>query len=68
MNTIPTCIARTSLGGETMSVYRTAVGRLAVEPAAGARLELYDNLDEVIERIPNELAALVRSNLAAASA
>lgn len=68
MNTIPTCIARTSLDGQTMSVYRTATGRLAVERAVGARLELFDTVDELVERIPHDLAAAVRSNLAAAAA
>ena len=65
VNTIPTCIAEWRNGSETMSVYRTAQGRLAVERAEGAGLELYDTVDELAARVPAELAALVRENLTA---
>jgi hypothetical protein len=62
VKTIPICIARTRIGDVTMSVYRTAEGRLAFESAEGAGLELYDSVDDLAERIPDELAVLVRAN------
>jgi hypothetical protein len=68
VKTIPTCIARADVGDATMSVYRTAEGRLAFEPAAGAGLELYDSVDDVVERVPDELAELVRANAAGTGA
>ena len=68
MKTIPTCIARARIGDATMSVYRTAEGRLALEPAEGAGLELYDSVDDLFERVPDELAELVRANAAGAGA
>jgi hypothetical protein len=68
VKTIPTCVARTRIGDATMSVYRTAEGRLAFEPAEGAGLELYDSVDDVVERVPDELAELVRASAAGARA
>jgi hypothetical protein len=64
VNTIPTCIAEWRNGNEKMSVYRTAQGRLAVERAEGASLEVYDTVDEVAAHVPAEFAALVRENFA----
>jgi hypothetical protein len=68
VKTIPTCIARAHIGETTMSVYRTPEGRLAFEPAEGAALELYDSVDDVVERVPDELAQLVRAKAARAGA
>jgi hypothetical protein len=62
VKTIPTCIARMRVGDATMSVYRTAEGRLAFEPAVGAGLELYDSVDDLVEQVPAELAELVRAH------
>jgi len=64
VNTIPTCIARARVGEATMSVYRTAEGRLALEPAEGASLQLYGSLDEVLDRVPAELLEQVRAHAA----
>jgi len=66
VKTIPTCIARARIGDATMSVYRTAEGRLALEPTEGADLELYNSVDEVVERVPYELAQVLRANAAGA--
>jgi hypothetical protein len=66
MKTIPTCVARTSVGNATMSIYRTAEGRLALERAEGAGLELYDNIDDVIDRVPAAVADSIRANTAGA--
>jgi hypothetical protein len=68
VKTIPTCIARTRIGDDTMSVYRTAEGRLAFEPTEGARLEMYDSVDDVVDRVPEELAEVLRANAAGAVA
>jgi hypothetical protein len=68
VKTIPTCIARARIGDATMSVYRTAEGRLAFEPAKGAGLELYDSVSDVVDRVPEELAELLRANAAGAAA
>ena len=68
VKTIPTCIARARVGEATMSVYRTAEGRLALEPAEGTALELYASLDEVLDRIADELVEQVRANAAGMAA
>jgi hypothetical protein len=66
VKTIPTCIVRARIGEATMTVFRTPGGRLAFEPAEGAGLELYDSVDELVERVPDKLGELVRANAAGA--
>jgi hypothetical protein len=64
MKTIPTCIARSDDGEGTVSIYRTAEGRIALQRTEGADLEFYDTVEDVVGQVPANVAEQLRASRA----
>jgi hypothetical protein len=68
VNTIPTRLARLELVGETLTVFRTARGRLALQrDPGGETIAVFESTDAMVGRVPAELVARVRDVLSASA-